>query len=340
MLKARACNKREVLLLTAGFTLPFFAGNFIKGVSVLATAVNGKRKRSKFEPQLPYHLMLIPAVIFAAIFFYGPMFGLVMSFQEFDPIRGFFGSDFVGFENFEYIFAMPDFFRVLRNTLFISIGKLLLGIVIPLIMALFINEVRSRWFPKVVQTSVFMPYFLSWVVLAGIVGEVFLFSGPINGVIKALGGEPILFMANNKWFPWILIFTDVWKGMGYNMVVYLAAITGVDPGMYEAADIDGAGLFVKMTRITIPAIMPMVLLLATLSLGSILSAGFDQVFLMYSPVVYESGDIIDTLVYRMGLENMQYSPAAAIGLFKSVISFILVAISYWVAYKVADYKIF
>lgn len=300
---------------------------------------SSKSNRTR-ESQFPYHLMLLPGVLVTLIYSYGPMFGLVMSFQDFDPILGFTKSPFVGLENFQYIFAMPDFFRVLKNTLFISILKLLLGILVPLIMALLINECRLKWFTKTVQTSVFMPYFLSWVILAGVISEIFYFSGPINKLIQAFGGEPILFLADNKWFPWILIFTDVWKGLGYNMVVYLAAITGVDPGMYEAAEIDGAGIFDKMIKITLPSIMPMVILLATLSVGSILSAGFDQVYLLYNPVVYESGDIIDTLVYRMGLINMQYSPAAAIGLFKSIVSFILVASSYWAAYKIADYRLF
>lgn len=300
---------------------------------------SSKSNRTR-ESQFPYHLMLLPGVLVTLIYSYGPMFGLVMSFQDFDPILGFTKSPFVGLENFQYIFAMPDFFRVLKNTLFISILKLLLGILVPLIMALLINECRLKWFTKTVQTSVFMPYFLSWVILAGVISEIFYFSGPINKLIQAFGGEPILFLADNKWFPWILIFTDVWKGLGYNMVVYLAAITGVDPGLYEAAEIDGAGIFDKMIKITLPSIMPMVILLATLSVGSILSAGFDQVYLLYNPVVYESGDIIDTLVYRMGLINMQYSPAAAIGLFKSVVSFILVASSYWAAYKIADYRLF
>lgn len=300
---------------------------------------SSKSNRTR-ESQFPYHLMLLPGVLVTLIYSYGPMFGLVMSFQDFDPILGFTKSPFVGLENFQYIFAMPDFFRVLKNTLFISILKLLLGILVPLIMALLINECRLKWFTKTVQTSVFMPYFLSWVILAGVISEIFYFSGPINKLIQAFGGEPILFLADNKWFPWILIFTDVWKGLGYNMVVYLAAITGVDPGIYEAAEIDGAGIFDKMIKITLPSIMPMVILLATLSVGSILSAGFDQVYLLYNPVVYESGDIIDTLVYRMGLINMQYSPAAAIGLFKSIVSFILVASSYWAAYKIADYRLF
>lgn len=300
---------------------------------------SSKSNRTR-ESQFPYHLMLLPGVLVTLIYSYGPMFGLVMSFQDFDPILGFTKSPFVGLENFQYIFAMPDFFRVLKNTLFISILKLLLGILVPLIMALLINECRLKWFTKTVQTSVFMPYFLSWVILAGVISEIFYFSGPINKLIQAFGGDPILFLADNKWFPWILIFTDVWKGLGYNMVVYLAAITGVDPGMYEAAEIDGAGIFDKMIKITLPSIMPMVILLATLSVGSILSAGFDQAYLLYNPVVYESGDIIDTLVYRMGLINMQYSPAAAIGLFKSIVSFILVASSYWAAYKIADYRLF
>lgn len=299
-----------------------------------------KKKVIRLEKQYPYHLMLIPGVIFCIIFAYGPMFGLVMAFQNFDPIRGFTGSDFVGFDNFEYIFAMPDFYRALRNTLYISVMKLILGIIVPLIMALLINEVRNKYFPRVVQTSVFMPYFLSWVVLAGIISEVFYFNGPINSLIQFFGGEPKLFMADNTWFPWILIITDVWKGLGYNMVVYLAAIASVDTGMYEAAEIDGAGLATKMFKITLPTIMPMVLLLATLSMGSILSAGFDQVYMLYSPVVYESGDILDTLVYRMGLENMQYSPAAAIGFFKSVVSFVLVVFTYWLADRFGDYKIF
>lgn len=309
-----------------------------KGVCYLMKTI--RKNRSKFEQQYPYHLMLIPAAIFCVIFSYGPMFGLVMAFQNFDPIRGFVGSDFIGLDNFEYIFAMPDFYRALGNTLYISVMKLVLGILVPLIMALLINEVRNIYFPRIIQTAVFMPYFLSWVVLAGIISEVFYFNGPINSVIQFFGGEPKLFMADNTLFPWILIVTDVWKGLGYNMVIYLAAITSVDPGMYEAAEIDGAGLATKMFKITIPTIMPMVLLLATLSIGSILNAGFDQVYMLYSPVVYESGDILDTLVYRMGLENMQYSPAAAVGFFKSIVSFGLVVLTYWLADRFGDYKIF
>ncbi len=284
--------------------------------------------------------MLVPGIIVVLIYSYGPMFGLVMAFQKFNPVKGFFGSKWVGFDNFEYIFSMPDFQQALWNTLNIAILKIIFGLITPLLLALLINEIRKKWFVKVVQTSIFLPFFLSWAILGGIILEIFSLEGPINMIMSAFGVDKIMFLANNSWFPKILVLTDVWKGMGYNMIIFLAAITNIDPSLYEAASMDGAGHWKQATKITLPSIAPIVILIATLSLGGILNAGFEQALILYNPIVYESGDIIDTLVYRMGIYNAQYAPAAAVGLFKSSVSLVLVSISYYLAYKFGDYKIF
>ncbi|MEG1149480.1 MAG: ABC transporter permease subunit [Niameybacter sp.] len=287
-----------------------------------------------------WHLMIIPGVIFTAIFSYGPMFGIVMAFQKFNPVKGFTGSPFVGFDNFEYVFNLPGFYDALWNTLYISGLKIIFGLVVPLVLALLLNEVSRNKFKKNVQTAIFIPYFLSWVILGGVIQTIFALDGPINQMLAGVGVEPIMFLLDNKWFPIVLVMTDVWKGLGYNMIVFLASITGIDQSLYEAASIDGASRWQSVIYITLPSMLPIIILLTVLSLGSLLNAGFDQVFMLYSPIVYESGDIIDTFVYRLGLLDRQYSASAAVGLFKSVVTFILVSISYYTAYKVSDYRIF
>nr|WP_307989442.1 ABC transporter permease subunit [uncultured Niameybacter sp.] len=284
--------------------------------------------------------MLLPGVIFTLIFAYLPMFGIIMAFQKFNPVKGFANSKWVGFDNFKYLFNLPGFDTAMVNTLFIAISKLALGIVIPLVLALLLNEVRKRWFARTVQTAIFLPYFLSWVILGGIIKEVFGLTGLMNSMIELFGMEPKMFLLDNTIFPWVIIGTDVWKGMGYNMILFLAAITGVDPAIYESASIDGAGRWGQCLYITLPAILPTIILVSTLALGGILNAGFDQVLMLYNPIVYQSGDIIDTFVYRIGLIDRQYSVAAAIGVFKSAISASLVGISYYLAYKFSNYRIF
>lgn len=287
-----------------------------------------------------WHMMLIPAVIFTAVFSYLPMAGIVMAFQKFNPIKGFAGSKFIGFDNFKYVFNLPGFYDAMWNTLYISVLKIILGLVVPLVLALLLNEVFFKRFQKYVQTSIFLPYFLSWVILGGIIKQLFALNGPINAMIAAIGMEPIMFLLDNKWFPIVIVITHIWKGMGYNMIVFLASIAGIDTSLYEAAEMDGANGWQRVKYITLPTMMPIILLIGILSLGSLLSAGFDQVLMLYSPVVYQSGDIIDTFVYRLGIFDRQYSPAAAVGLFKSFVSLILVSFSYWLAYKVSDYRIF
>ncbi|MCY9656503.1 ABC transporter permease subunit [Paenibacillus chondroitinus] len=288
----------------------------------------------------PLHLMLVPGVILTLIYAYGPMAGIIMAFQNFEPLSGFFKSKWVGFDNFTYVFHLPDFNQVLWNTLLISIFKMILFLLVPLILALLLNEITKKWFAGLIQSSIFLPFFLSWTVLGGVIIELFSLNGPVNGLISLMGLKPILFMLNNDWFRGIIIGSDVWKGMGYNMIIMLAAITGINMSLYEAAEVDGGGKWKQMLHITLPGLAPMLILLGVLSLGNILNAGFEQILLMYNPTVYQGSDIIDTFVYRLGMFSQQFGPAAAVGLFKSIISLGLVSISYYAAYKYNNYRIF
>lgn len=290
---------------------------------------------------LPYHMMLLPGMVFLIIFCIIPMFGAVIAFQDYNIVDGILGSEFVGWKNFRRIFLIPDSSQIIWNTVIIAVSKMVLNIIVPLFFAIVLNECRKKYFKRVVQTVVYLPNFLSWVIVAIMLGNIFGPTGAVNNLLQLFGVEdPILFLANNTWFRPIVILSDVWKGFGYGAIVYLAAIMNIDASLYEAADIDGATRWQKVTRITVPLILPTVILMATLSLGNVLNAGFDQIFNMYSPLVYETGDIIDTYVYRMGLVKMQYSFGTAVGLLKSVISFILIVISYKLADKFAGYKIF
>ena len=290
--------------------------------------------------QISYHIMLLPGMIFVAIFSLLPMVGIVMAFQNFQPAKGIFGSEWVGLQNFETLMLFPDVKNVILNTIIIAVSKLILNIIVPVIFAVLLNEVRNRTLKRTMQTIVYLPYFLSWVILALMFQNIFSYPGMVNQLVQALGGEPVMYLISNDYFRPIVIFTDVWKNFGYGAVVYLATITGIDPQLYEAGEIDGANRWDKMIHITLPALKGTIILMATLSLGNVLNAGFDQIYNMYSPLVYETGDIIDTYVYRMGLEKLQYSMSTAVGLFKSVISFVLIVTSYKLADKFAGYRIF
>ena len=287
-----------------------------------------------------YYIMLIPALLWLFFFSIVPMFGIVMAFQDYNPGMGILHSKFVGLENFKYMFQMNDVKQVLCNTVVIAVGKIIGNIIFPLIFALLLNEFCIKRLKRPIQTIVYLPYFLSWVILAKIVLNIFGYTGPINQLLEAFGGNPINFFGEPSLFQPLVIGTDIWKGFGYNTVVYLAAILGVDQSLYEAAAADGAGRFKRIWHITLPGIRTTVALLAILSLGNVLNAGFDQIYNLYNPLVYSTGDIIDTWVYRAGLENLQYSLATAVGLFKSVISVILIVIGYKLADKFTGYKLF
>jgi len=298
------------------------------------------RKLAKFKRQLPYYLMLLPGIVLTIIFHYIPLAGIVIAFEKFNP-RDIFFSPWVGWDNFEYVFKLPGFVRSIWNTLYMAVLKIIGNIIVPVVIALLLNEVRNPSYKRTIQTITYLPHFLSWVILGGVVLDFFSSEGGIvNKVIEALGGTPIYFLGNKNWFPIVMVITDIWKEFGYGTIIYLAALTAIDPTLYEAAEIDGANRFKQTLYVTLPGIASTIVLMSTLKLGSVLDAGFEQVFNLYSPIVYETGDIINTFVYRLGIEQAQYSPAAAVGLFKSVVAFVLVVVANKLANKFANYRIF
>jgi putative aldouronate transport system permease protein len=301
-----------------------------------------KLKQTNFKKELPLHLMILPGLIILFIFHYLPMAGIIIAFQKFIPAKGLFGNQkWIGLDNFRYVFQLPNFSNVIWNTVNISLMKIVLGIVIPIVFAILLNEIKNSGLKRSIQTAIYLPHFLSWVILGGILIDILSPSdGLANRVIKLLGFKSIFFLGDNKWFQQTMVITDTWKEFGYGTIVYLAAITGIDQALYEAAKIDGANRWKQVVHVTLPGMKMVIVLLLLLSLGKLLNAGFDQIFNLYSPPVYQSGDIIDTFVYRIGILDAQFGVATAVGLFKSVISLIFISVSYYCAYKFADYRIF
>ena len=295
------------------------------------------KRRLKREWQM--HLMLLPGIVLVFIFSYIPLYGLIIAFEKYNPGMGF-SSPWEGLDNFTYLFAQPNFVRTIWNSLYIAVFKIFGGIVASVFFALLLNEIGNKVAKRVFQTLIYIPNFLSWVIMAGVMMDLLATDGLVNRWLTSLGMEPVNFLGNPEVFPWTMIVSDIWKGFGFGTVVYLAALTGIDPELYDAAKVDGAKRIRQIRYITLPLLMPTIILMLVLSLGGIMNAGFDQIYNLYSPVVYETGDIIDTYVYRLGIAQAQYSVGAAIGMFKSVISFILVSLSYILADKLAHYKIF
>lgn len=286
-------------------------------------------------------MLCIPSLAFVSIFAYGPMVGLLMAFQDYKPWLGITGSDWIGLDNFERIFQYEDANQAIVNTLIIAVSKIIVGIIVPIVMAILLSEIRNVGIKKSIQTLVYLPHFLSWVTVAGMMIDILGLEGGINHLLTSLFGiEPVYFLGDPALFRPTIVISDLWKNFGFGMIVYLATIAGIDPSYYEAAEIDGATRRQQIWHVTLPSMMPMIIVIATLSLGNILDAGFDQIFNLYNPLVYSTGDIIDTYVYRSSLLNGQYGFGTAVGLFKSVISLILIVISYRLAYKLANYRIF
>ena len=269
--------------------------------------------------------MIIPAIAFYAIFCYVPMYGVLMAFQKYYPKLGIFGSKWIGFDNFRTIFQDPYFWTVLLNTVKIGVIKIVLAFVGAVTTAILLNELRMRRAKKVIQIIVTFPHFLSWVIIAGFVSSLFTTSGSINDLIYVLGGKRILFMADGKFFLGLIFGADIWKEAGWGSIVYLATMAGIPQDQYEAADIDGATRLQKIWHITLPGIKAVAILLLIMSVGGVLSAGFDQIFNLYNPTVYKYADILDTYIYRETFQSYR-NPGigTAVGLFKSVVSFILV----------------
>ncbi len=294
----------------------------------------------KNTDRLAYYLMILPGLVLLFAFTFVPLFYSVIAFQRFNPALGITGSPWVGLDNILFMFSLRDARQVIFNTVFIASMKIIFMLLSAVLFALLLNEVRSLAIRRSIQTMVYLPHFLSWVILAGILRTILARDGMVNNFLGLFGVGPVYFLGQPDLFPWVIIFSDVWKEFGFEAIVFLAALTAIDPTLYEVAELDGANRFQKMWYISIPGIAPVIVLVGSLSLGGILNAGFDQIFNLYSPIVYSTGDIIDTYVYRVGLIQGQYSLGTAVGLFKTVVALILIGISYWIAGRYANYRIF
>lgn len=287
-----------------------------------------------------FYLMLIPGVAYILLFHYAPMFGLTIAFQDYKVSKGVLGSAFVGLDNFRYLFRSDMFRSALRNTFIVSGLKILFGFPMPILFALLMNELRAAWYKRTVQTILYMPHFLSWAIMFGLVFSFVTEMGPLNSLIRAFGGKTIFFMSDTRYFRAVLVVSDIWKEVGWNAIIYLAALAAVPQDMYEAATIDGASRFKCMTRISLPCILPTIMVMFLLRVGGILNAGFEQIFTMYNPSVFSVADIIDTYVYRIGIKETKFSVSAAAGMFKSVVACIMVFTANYLAQRAEQESLF
>ncbi|NQX62027.1 ABC transporter permease [Paenibacillus qinlingensis] len=301
-------------------------------------------KRANRHPLLKYwdlYLMVLPALVFLLVFKYGPMYGVVIAFKDYNIIQGVFASKWVGLQYFRELFMFDEFPRVVVNTLVISLMKLVIGFPAPILLALLLNELRLVVFKRWVQTFTYLPHFISWVVIGGIAVDLLSpSSGIVNKVIQVFGGEPIFFLTSEKLFRWILVYTDVWKEAGWGAIIYLAALLSINEELFQAATVDGAGRLRQIWHISLPSIRSTIIILLLLRIGHLLDAGFEQVLVMYNPTVYDVGDIIDTYVFRVGLGTMQFGLTTAAGLFKSVIGCVLLVIANTLARRMGEEGIY
>lgn len=297
----------------------------------------GKRISTEVKRHWQLYVMLILPVTYLIIFAYLPMGGAVIAFKDYSIRGGIWGSDWVGLKHFKNFFTTPDFKILMRNTLALSLYSLIISFPMPILLALAINEMRGRHYKKVVQMVTYLPYFISTVVLVGIMQNIFsIRTGLVNNIITALGGTAVDFMGKPELFRSLYVWSGVWQGMGYSAVIYIAALASVDTSQVEAAIIDGAGRFARVWNVDLPAIMPTIVIQLILAVGSIMSLGFEKVYLMQNPVNMQYSEIISTFVYKRGLINFQYSYATAVGLFNSVCNLVLIVLANMFSKKVNE----
>lgn len=297
-----------------------------KSAAALAVPVNKMSWGRNIQKYWPYYIMVLPGIIYMVIFKFIPMLGSVIAFQDYSVFKGIFGSEFVGMENFKKLFNYSDFQRIFSNTLILGAYKILFVFPIPVLLALMMNEVRNAKLKKVIQTAVYIPYFLSWVIVAELIFDLLGINGIFNQIRQLFGENAILVMQQSRYFRIVYVLSSIWKEAGWGTVVYMAAISGIDQSLYEAAEIDGASRWQRMIKITLPLLMPTVVTLLLLNIGSFMELGFEHVFSLLTPMTYSTGDIFDTYVYRVGILQGQYSLTTAVGLFQSVIGLILVVV--------------
>lgn len=283
------------------------------------------------------YLIMLPGLAYFIIFKYVPMGGIIVAFQDFSAFAGIRGSEWVGLAHFKNMFTDSEFYTVFKNTLLISLYKLIWGFPGPIILALMLNEVRHMLYKRGVQTLVYLPHFLSWVIIGGILINVLSpATGIVNQFLGMLGLEPVFFLGSQEWFRTVLVVSDIWKEAGWGAIIYLAALASIDPQIYEAAVVDGAGKWKQLIHVTLPSLLGTIVILFVLRLGSVLDVGFEQIFVLYNPLVYNVADVIETYVYRTGITQGQFSFTTAVGLFKSVISLILVVLANKAARKLGQ----
>lgn len=286
-----------------------------------------------------YAMLLLPAVL-VFIFNYIPLYGLVIAFQDYNPSKGFLGSDWVGLKWFKLALSMPDFKFIFRNTFVIAVGKIVFGQLFSILFALLLNEIASKAYKRTIQTITYFPHFLSWVIIGGIFTDMLMSKGIINQFLGLFGVHPIFFLGSNDWFQPTVVALETWKEFGWGAIVYLAAISNINPELYEAATMDGASRLRRVWHVTLPGISAIIVMLAVLNIGNVLNAGFDQILVLYNPAVYQTGDVLDTFIYRQGLLDAQYSLSTAIGLFKSLIGLTLTLSANYLACRFTNYRVF
>ncbi len=282
------------------------------------------------------YVMLLPVLIYYVVFHYAPMYGAMIAFKDFSPRLGIWGSDWVGFEHFREFFTGPYFWRTIKNTVLISFYQLLFGFPAPIVLALLLNELKHALFKRTVQTITYMPHFISLIVICGILKDFTSSEGVINDIVAFFGGERVTFLLEPSLFRTVYVSSGIWQNIGWGTIIFLAALTGIDQEQYEAAKIDGAGRWKQMTHVTLPGLMPTIIILLILDIGRMMNVGFEKIILLYNPGTYETADVISSYVYRVGLQDFNYSFSSAVGLFNSVINFVLLISSNWLSRKFND----
>ncbi|WP_240941388.1 ABC transporter permease subunit [Paenibacillus sp. HB172176] len=292
----------------------------------------------RYKKHKYFYLMLVPLVAYYVIFEYGPLYGVQIAFKDYMLRQGIWGSSWVGWKHFEYMFTLsPDFYNILKNTVVISLYHIIFGFPAPIVLALLLNELRLEMFKRISQTISYLPHFLSWVVLGGLLMTILSpTTGAVNLVLGWFGIEPIYFLGDPRYFRFTLVISAIWKEIGWGTIIYLAALASVDQHLYEAAKMDGANRWKQTIHITLPSITYVIAILFIFKTGSILSAGFDQIFNLYNPAVYSVADTLDTYVYRVGLMQLQYSFTTAVGLFKNIIAFSMVMLTNYIVKKMGQ----
>ncbi|MZQ86475.1 ABC transporter permease subunit [Paenibacillus sp. 5J-6] len=313
--------------------------NQISGQSSLTGPITKKATKRRFVSffqDWDLYLLALPGIVYFLLFKYLPMWGILISFQDFSPFMGFWKSEWVGFKHFQELFAYDHFWNLMRNTLLISFYQLIFFFPVPIVLALMLHEISKTFFKKLIQTIIYLPHFISWVVIASLTFVLLSGGGVVNHIIEAMGGKTINFLSEPAAFRTLIVIQDVWKEAGWGTIIYLAALAGVDPQLYEAAVMDGANRWKQLWHITLPTIRSTIIILFLLRLGHIMDVGFEQIFLMLNSLVRNVGDVFETFVYQKGLVEGQLSFSTAVGLFKSIISLIVVAVANWLVKKAGE----